>query len=67
VVKEEAHKIDGRGKIICITNSGRELRKNMWKVYGPLIHEHVSKVSVGNDPATLAQALEIMIDPSERR
>lgn len=30
---------DRRGKVLQITDKGRELRKRMWKIYGPLLHD----------------------------
>ena len=30
---------DRRGKMLQITDKGKELRKRMWEIYGPLLHE----------------------------
>ncbi|WP_367396933.1 MarR family winged helix-turn-helix transcriptional regulator [Ruegeria atlantica] len=30
---------DRRGKVLKITDKGKELRKRMWEIYGPLLHE----------------------------
>ncbi|CUK15426.1 MarR family protein [Ruegeria denitrificans] len=30
---------DRRGKILQITEKGKDLRKRMWEIYGPLLHE----------------------------
>nr|WP_253286226.1 MarR family transcriptional regulator [Ruegeria sp. HKCCD6157] len=29
---------DRRGKVLKITDKGKELRKRMWEIYGPLLH-----------------------------
>ncbi|MEP2947374.1 MAG: MarR family winged helix-turn-helix transcriptional regulator [Lentilitoribacter sp.] len=34
-LKRETSKEDGRGKVIIITEKGKELRQRMWRVYGP--------------------------------
>lgn len=36
---------DGRGKVLKITTQGRQMRKRMWKVYGPLIHKHMGRIT----------------------
>lgn len=30
---------DRRGKILKVTEKGRDLRKRMWSIYGPMLHE----------------------------
>ncbi|WP_420586060.1 MarR family winged helix-turn-helix transcriptional regulator [Ruegeria sp.] len=32
---------DRRGKVLKITQKGRELRKQMWSIYGPMLHERM--------------------------
>ncbi len=36
-LKREASKDDGRGKVIIITEKGKDLRQRMWHIYGPKI------------------------------
>lgn len=37
---------DRRGKVLQITNKGKDLRKRMWAIYGPLLHEKMR--TIGN-------------------
>ncbi|WP_319546245.1 MarR family winged helix-turn-helix transcriptional regulator [Ruegeria conchae] len=32
---------DRRGKVLKITSKGRDLRKRMWSIYGPMLHERM--------------------------
>ena len=57
LVEIVAHEDDGRGKVVRITNAGRDVRKEMWRVYGPLIHKHFSKIQGQQD-------LEAYVDPA---
>ncbi len=43
LIEEVILKDDRRGKVIQITQSGRNIRRKMWKTYGTLIHEHIGK------------------------
>lgn len=43
LIKEVTLKDDRRGKVIQITQSGRNIRRKMWKIYGTLIHEHIGE------------------------
>lgn len=45
LVEESVFEDDRRGKVLRITSSGQTLRQKMWRVYGPLIHEHMGKVT----------------------
>ncbi|WP_170764952.1 MarR family winged helix-turn-helix transcriptional regulator [Ruegeria lacuscaerulensis] len=36
------HDGDRRGKVLQLTDKGRDLRKRMWAIYGPLLHEKMS-------------------------
>lgn len=39
---------DRRGKVLQITAKGKDLRKRMWGIYGPLLHENMRKLA-GSD------------------
>ena len=58
LVEESTFQGDRRGKVLRITPKGRQTRKQMWKIYGPLIHKHMSDVSERHDLANTARALE---------
>lgn len=53
---------DGRGKVLQITAQGRRVRKQMWKVYGPLIHKHICRIPDRDDLANVATALNSLVD-----
>ncbi len=53
LVEEFVFENDRRGKVIRITEKGSAVRKEMWEVYGPLIHKYMSKVP---DPHELTNA-----------
>ncbi len=53
---------DRRGKVLRITGKGRRVREAMWKIYGPLIHEHMSGLSEEHDPGETAAALTSLIE-----
>jgi len=61
VVKEFAFENDGRGKVLKITEDGQRVRKQMWKVYGPLIHQQIGNLSPQHTPGTIASALNSLI------
>jgi DNA-binding MarR family transcriptional regulator len=42
-VKRAASRDDGRGHVVAITASGRELRRRMWSVYAPAIQEAIGE------------------------
>lgn len=48
---------DRRGKVLRITQAGRRVRRQMWKIYGPLIHQHMSGLSDEHDLQDIAAAL----------
>ena len=35
---------DRRGKVLTITEAGRDLRVRMWKIYGPLLHSLLKEI-----------------------
>ena len=61
LVDEFAYHEDGRGKVLRITREGRRVRSRMWAIYGPLIHQHISRASERYDLKTAAAALNSLI------
>ena len=51
---------DGRGKLIRITDKGKALRKRMWKVYGPMLHELWQPIAAAETPDEMARAVRSM-------
>ncbi|MGI9489657.1 MAG: MarR family winged helix-turn-helix transcriptional regulator [Geminicoccaceae bacterium] len=62
LVEESVFQDDRRGKILGITSKGCRIRGQMWKIYGPLIHEHMSGVSKQFDQVNIASALKSLFD-----
>ena len=62
LVEESVCPNDRRGKVLRITAEGCEVRLQMWKVYGPLIHKHMSGLSDGYDLEDIAAALKSLIE-----
>ena len=60
LAQETVFETDKRGKVLKITSKGRCVRKQMWKIYGPLIHQHMSLISEEHDPDKLATALNLL-------
>ena len=58
LVEESTFQDDRRGKVLMITPKGCRIRGQMWKIYGPFIHEHMSGVSNRHDLADIASALK---------
>jgi len=58
LVEESIFQDDRRGKVLGITLKGCQIRWRMWKIYGPLIREHISGVSKRFDPANIVFALK---------
>lgn len=48
---------DGRGHVLCITQSGRQLLKRMWPVYGDAVARHVGDKLSDQDARRLAALL----------
>ena len=48
---------DGRGQMVCVTEKGRKLRRDMWEVYGPAIAELVDGRLDHGELASLARLL----------
>lgn len=53
---------DRRGKVLRITPQGRHVRSQMWTIYGPLIHQYISRASDRYDLNTAADALNSLIE-----
>ena len=62
LIEEFAYPNDGRGKVLKITKSGHSVRKKMWKIYGPLIDEHVGEIAKNSDPASFAATLMSLVN-----
>ncbi len=62
LVEESIFPDDRRGKILAITSKGCQIRAQMWKVYGPLIHEHMNGISEQFDLTNIACALRSLFD-----
>ncbi len=58
---------DRRGKVLRMTGKGRRVRKAMWKIYGPLIHQHMSGLSDGYALGDIAAALNALFEDEELR
>ena len=51
---------DRRGKLLAITQKGRDLRARMWKIYGPMLHELLERLgAAGPREAFIAAAFDI--------
>ncbi len=61
LVEESVFQSDRRGKVLAITSKGCQIRRQMWKIYGPLIHEHMSGISNRDDPEEIAGALRSLV------
>lgn len=64
LVDQTTHEGDRRGRIVKITVSGKEIRKRMWTVYGPLITENLRKIPGSHDFDAMAAALGALVDPA---
>lgn len=62
LVEETMFENDRRGKVLRITSKGRGIRKQMWQIYGQLIHEHMSVLPEQYDHANIASALRALFD-----
>ena len=61
LVSEAVFERDRRGKVLRITSKGRRVRKQMWNVYGPLLHSYIGRLAKAHDPRELAVALECLM------
>jgi DNA-binding MarR family transcriptional regulator len=67
LIGEHPSRKDGRGKVLMITDSGRELRRRMWKVYGPLIRQNIERIEDSFDLRVVAGALSVLADRKSRK
>ena len=57
LVAKEPYGDDGRGRIIALTEKGRELRSKTWEVYGAAIASRVGSKLTDEEAETLADLL----------
>lgn len=57
---------DGRGKIMKITPQGRAMRKRMWAIYGPLIHELMGRITCVDELDRATSTLRKLIDQERK-
>ena len=65
LVAESVCPEDHRGRVLRVSAKGRKVRKQMWKFYGPMIHEHVSRIPRRSGLAEITTALESLIEQQE--
>ena len=65
LVEESVFQDDRRGKILRITGKGRRVRKQMWQIYGPLLHRHMSGLSSAYDLEDITSAINSLIERQE--
>ena len=61
LVRETVCKEDRRAKVLRITAKGRRTRREMWAIYGPLIHRHLGEISDPRDQKRTASALQRLL------
>ncbi len=61
LLEESVFQDDRRGKVLRITAKGCQVRKQMWMIYGPLIHEHMYGLPTEYEPEEIALALNSLI------
>lgn len=64
LLEERQFSRDRRGKILRVTEKGRVVRKNMWKIYGPLIHEYMSQIESESELKQSSASLNRLVDCS---
>ena len=52
---------DRRGKVMRITAKGQQVRKEMWKIYGPILHASLAGASDTADFRDFTETLKAMI------
>lgn len=57
LVAKEPHGDDGRGRIIALTEKGRDLRSKTWEVYGAAISSRIGSRLTDEEAETLAGLL----------
>lgn len=63
LIEEAQFSGDKRGKILNITAKGRRTRKKMWRIYGPLIHQHMRSACETYDAVHVASVLKSLMEP----
>lgn len=56
---------DGRGQIVAITDAGREMRRKMWSVYAPALHEAIGRRLTSEESEGLAALLGRLLGPEK--
>ena len=64
LVKKRAAAEDGRGHMVEITESGRDLLRRMWPVYRRAIQRHMGSKLDAGETSRLATLLERLLAPS---
>lgn len=62
LVEEAQYENDRRGKLLKITSKGCDVRLQMWRIYGPLIHKHMACMSSQFDHGDIAAALRSLFE-----
>lgn len=57
LVSKEPFGEDGRGRVIALTEKGRELREKTWEVYGAAIAKHIGERLTDEEAELLARLL----------
>ncbi len=57
LVEESVCENDRRGKVLRISARGRAVREEMWKTYGPLIHDYMSRLPAEMNLKDLTSAI----------
>ena len=48
---------DGRGKLLTLTPAGREARRQVWKIYAPMLEKHLAPLSSLQDIGRFTEVL----------
>lgn len=54
---------DGRGQMVVITPAGAEMRRKMWSVYAPALHEAIGQRLSSEESEGLAELLGRLLSP----
>ncbi len=54
---------DGRGQLIALTKAGRDMRRRMWRTYGPAMHSAVGDKLTPDERRALAGLLDKLVRP----
>lgn len=61
LVVERAYEADGRGKLLSITPKGKQVRKQMWQIYGSQIELHFGEIGARPEAGKLVEILKSLI------